>query len=207
MISKLSSLKTNWAPPLRFHNPLIRLVVITTVLAVQGCIPSPVRYWAPSADGAKTVNTHCGTAAAPASTLEFSFGKVTLRVDGQETYTQLELFVPTGSSAFLKDINAHVSASGITQSETVSISVARYYDFSERKWFEKSPLQSMEGHTRRHALGTEARSYIMSIKYPNIRGEEFSLTLPSVIADGVESKPVTILFRKTNGFGIFPINC
>lgn len=174
---------------------------------MQGCAPGPIVFWAPSAEGAIAVNKHCGTAAAPASTLQYSIGKATLLVDGHETYVRLQLSVPSGSTAYLTSDDAQIRTLSGQQSYFVKIPSARYYDFGERKYIETNPLQPMAGNTRQHAFGSEARVFSILFEYQQIREDEFQLTLPAIVVDGLEPKPLTIFFRKTKGFGVFPVNC
>lgn len=181
--------------------------IVMALFGMQGCVPGPVVFWAPSAEGAIAVNKHCGTAAAPASTLQHSIGKATLLVDGHETYVRLKLSVPSESTAYFKSDNAQIRTLSGQQNYVEKIPPARYYDFGEGKYIETNPLQPMAGNTRQHAFGSEARVFSILLKYQTIHEDEFELTLPAIVVDGLESKSITILFRKTKGFGIFPVNC
>lgn len=182
------------------------LAAIVLALCIQGCVPAPVKYWSPTAGGAKVVNTNCGTAAAPASTLEYSLGDVLMHVEGKDNHAKLQLMVPAGSRVHLQEAEAYIRVSGM-DGKKIPISVASFYDFTRNSSFRQSPLKSMEGETRQHAFGTENRSYSMILEYPQIQGNEFSITLPVIIVNGRAFSTSTISFTKKTGFGLMPINC
>lgn len=89
------------------------LAAIVLALCIQGCVPAPVKYWSPTAGGAKVVNTNCGTAAAPASTLEYSLGDVLMHVEGKDNHAKLQLMVPAGSRVHLQEAEAYIRVSGM----------------------------------------------------------------------------------------------
>lgn len=174
----------------------------------QGCVPTAYTYWAPSAEGGTLVNTHCG-AVAPPNSLNYTLGNVTLQIQAAPNYARLSLFIPSGSTVRLTEKEIRVVSDKTSTTIRAAISTASYPNYKERKSEYTDPATPMIGDTRSVVLGSGAREYTMTVRYsdPRIPEDEFEIRLPDMVVDGLVMKPPIVLFRRTKGFGVFPVNC
>lgn len=175
------------------------------IAALQACLVLPVSYWAPSAELGREVNTHCGIG--PASTFEYRMGNVILRVEGSDASVQLSLLVPGQSSVSLKNNEVRVGTKDLGDIAIANVPAMHYRDFELRGEMAIDPREEMKGQTRRHALGTEPRTYTVIVEFTRPGTDEYYLVLPEMIADGIAVKPFAITFRKTRSWAVVPLNC
>ena len=189
----------------RFHPAVVGALLVA--LAVPGCMyPVATTYWEPSAEGAWRVPMSCD--AFPYTWLEYSFGvinnvamsNVKLRVNSGDEGLTIFLVTPSGGSARFTDRRVVVRAPGAPESVAL-LSQARYVESKTRQEREKDPMTVLEGPQAVQFGG----DYMISVGYPARGGplpEEFQVTLPAIVVDGVEYPPSTITFRRRFSFGV-----
>ena len=192
----------------------LRFAALLVALAIQGCmppIPVATTYWEPSAEGpsaeaARRVPMSCD--AFPDTWLEYAFGvinnvamsNVKLRVNSGDEGLTIFLFTPSGGSARFTDRRVVVRAPGTSESVAM-LSQARYLERKTRQEREKDPTSVLEGPQGVQYGG----DYMISVSYPARSGplpEEFRVTLPAIVVDGVEYPPSTIKFRRRFSVGV-----
>ena len=180
--------------------------MLLLAFSLQGCLPLPVTYWAPTIEKSNSTSiktdtvSHYSGGLAPNNTVEFLIQEVSIFVKPH----RIVLNIPEGRNVRFKSSTVTINHKGSTQPSTIKMSSVDYWDYEKQKSILFKPTSILKG-TSRSVLGFPSPiSFTIRMRYPSL--DSFSLKLPNIIINNKEHSLPLIHFEKSNGFGVFPIN-